>query len=365
MGNHRSTDGRRLRRVAIVFAAAALVVSLAGCDSPITPKPPPPPPPPPAGLAVSSVVPNTAISGASLTISGSGFRAGVAVTFGGVTAEVGSVSSSSIVVRTPEFAPGPVDIVVTNTNGESATLHGAFTLIPFAVTETGPRTGYGGTLFGIRGTGLIAGTTVTFGGVSPTVAFFEPRIGGVIGLLPPHAPGPVDITVTHPLGRSLTIPSALTYVPPPVLTASPVTVPVGGSLTVSWVAEVTSSIDYISLYPEGAANDAHWLEIAAQRVTGKSGSMTFTAPSSPGRYEFRYLPFEGQWGAMAARSNVVTVTSASPAHAHDIVAILRCSNGATRSPCPMTPLAGIKQFDGGVHVAVITPVSGRLPRVVQ
>ena len=47
--------------------------------------------------------------------------------------------------------------------------------------------------------------------------------------------------------------------------------------------------------------------------------MTFTFPSwfPPGVYEFRDEPTEGQWGAMAARSNAVTVTpsAASPAAA--------------------------------------------------
>jgi hypothetical protein len=100
-----------------------------------------------------------------------------------------------------------------------------------------------------------------------------------------------------------------------------VTVTVGGSVTVSWVAEVTTSIDYISLVREG--EHFYQDEIATQRVTGKSGSMTFTVPFSPGRYEFQYLPTEGQWGAMAARSNVVTVTPATPAHAYDIASILR------------------------------------------
>ena len=131
---------------------------------------------------------------------------------------------------------------------------------------------------------------------------------GMAGVLPPHDPGPVDITVTSPYGKSLTIPNALTYVPPPVLIASPETVTVGGSVTLSWVTEVHSSIDYIGLFPE---RGQEWDLLKSQLVTGNSGSMTFTMPSSPGRYDFRYLPVEGQWGAMAARSNVVTVIPAS------------------------------------------------------
>jgi len=229
--------------------------------------------------------------------------------------------------------------VVTNTNGESATLAGGLTVAPFAVTEALPTRGFGDLTYTIFGTGLIAGTSVRFGGVAPPFASGLHFGSHLVGLLPAHAPGPVDITITHPLGRTLTISNGLTYVPQPVLTASPVTVPVGGSLTVSWVTEVLSPVDFIALYPDGAPRDAHWLEIAAQLVRSTSGSMTFAAPSSPGRYEFRYLPFEGQWGGMAARSNVVTVTWA-PAHAYDIAAILRCGIGATRAPCATTSFAG-------------------------
>ena len=301
-----------VRRLAAVAGLLSLLVACGGPDGPT----------PPTALAVSSVAPNTAITSVAVTIYGSGFRAGATVTFGGVIAEVVSISSSWIIAITPELPPGRVDVLVTNTNGESATLVGALTLVPFAVTGTFPNKGSADYTFTILGTGLIDKTTVKFGGVPATVAFGGGPFG-ISGLLPPHAPGPVDITVTHPLGRSLTIPNALTYVPPPVLTASPVTVTVGGSVTLSWVAEVTSSIDYISLFPEAAAKHEHWLEIASQRVTGTSGSMTFTVPSSPGRYEFRYLPFEGQWDAVAARSNVVTVTPASPTHAYDIAAMLR------------------------------------------
>jgi hypothetical protein len=87
-------------------------------------------PSPPPALAVSSVAPNPAISGVTVTISGSGFRAGVAVTFGGVIAEVLDFSGSWIRARTPELAPGRVVVVVTNTNGESATLACCFALDP-------------------------------------------------------------------------------------------------------------------------------------------------------------------------------------------------------------------------------------------
>ena len=289
------------------LAALAVILSLfLACEGP------PGGPSPPTALAVSSVAPNTATIGTTISIVGSGFRTGVTVAFGGVKAEVLSLSSSSIVARTPELAPGRVDIVVTDAGGKSAILVGGLTIVlppPFAVTDSFPRRGYGDMLFGLRGTGLSESAIVKFGGVRVAHLHYHPT-GVLNGLLPPHAPGPVDITVTHPDGRSLTISNGLTYVPAPVLTASPETVTAGGSVTLSFVTEENSSIDYISLFPVGGQE---WDEMATQYVIGKSGTMTFLMPSSPGRYEFRYLPHEGQWGATAARSNVVTVTPASAA----------------------------------------------------
>jgi hypothetical protein len=290
------------------------------------------------------VTPNPAISGVNVTIHGAGFGAtrpsdgevDITVTFGGVKAEVLGFSGSSILARTPDLAPGRVDVVVTNTKGESATLAGGLTLDPFAVTAVLPGKGFGDLTYTIFGAGLIEGTTVRFDGVLPTVAFAKGSLSILVGLLPPHGPGPVDVTVTHPLGRSLTIPNALTYVPPPVLTASDVTVTVGGSLTVSWVSETIGPIDFIGLYPEGGREQD---EISAQLVSGTSGSMTFTAPLSPGRYEFRYLPFEGQWGAVAARSDVVTVTPATSAHTRDIATIVSRIHCVSDPPIPCVGIA--------------------------
>jgi hypothetical protein len=280
------------------------------------------------------VVPNSAESGVSVTIYGTGFQSGATVTFGGVPAEVLSVDRGWIVVKTPNRAPGPVNVIVTNMNGETATF-GGFTLAPtapFTVTDVWPKTGYGAFTFVIWGTGLSQGTTVTFGGVLPPVLFSDSAAADrLLGLLPPHDPGPVEITVTRG-GRSVTMPNAFTYMPAPVLTASPLTVAAGGSVSVSWVADPVGPVDYIELSPGSAS------VVSSQLVPGKQGTMTFTAPPVAGRYQFLYAPFEGQWGGIAARSNVVTVTPASPAPAFDVVGILGCRMGAIR-PCPMIPSA--------------------------
>ena len=61
--------------------------------------------------------------GETITLTGSNFKAGATVTVGGTTApSVSIVSSSSITFTTPAKTAGDYDVVVTNTNGLSATL---------------------------------------------------------------------------------------------------------------------------------------------------------------------------------------------------------------------------------------------------
>jgi outer membrane protein assembly factor BamB len=85
----------------------------------------------PTGSAprVTSVSPNsgTRNGGTAVTITGSGFLAGATVTFGGSSAtNVSVVSSTGITATTPPHSVGSVSVVVTNPNGQSATLLNGF-----------------------------------------------------------------------------------------------------------------------------------------------------------------------------------------------------------------------------------------------
>ncbi|HKU20929.1 MAG TPA: IPT/TIG domain-containing protein, partial [Terriglobales bacterium] len=79
---------------------------------------------------VASVSPTsgTVNGGTAVSISGSNFAAGATVTFGGTTASnINVVNSTSITATTPAHLAGTVNVVVTNTNGQSGTLTGGFT----------------------------------------------------------------------------------------------------------------------------------------------------------------------------------------------------------------------------------------------
>src|SRR6266540_7064922 len=79
---------------------------------------------------ISTVTPSTgAISGGTaVTIAGSGFQVGGAVTFGGTPAtNVVRVSSTTITAKTPAHASGAVNVVVTNPDTLTATRNAVFT----------------------------------------------------------------------------------------------------------------------------------------------------------------------------------------------------------------------------------------------
>jgi hypothetical protein len=79
---------------------------------------------------LASISPNSGLTtgGASVTITGTGFLAGATVSLGGTAATgVTVASSTSITATTPTHSAGAVNVVVTNSDSQSAMLSGGFT----------------------------------------------------------------------------------------------------------------------------------------------------------------------------------------------------------------------------------------------
>ena len=114
-----------------LFAAAFLTVcGVGGCDrGPTAPSPPDLRNPPPTILSVTPSIGSRG-GGASILITGAGLLPGVRVAFGAtnVVAFFGS-NPDRISVTTPSHAPGSVDIVVTNVDGQNAVAIGAHTFV--------------------------------------------------------------------------------------------------------------------------------------------------------------------------------------------------------------------------------------------
>jgi len=133
-------------------------------------------PPPVTQPILNVVVPNTGSpeGGTAITISGSNFVSGLTVTVGGSAATVTSMKANAIQATTPAGSAGTAgNIVVTNPNGQSATLKAAFSYAnppaPPILSSISPASGSsnGGTQVVITGSGFQYGTVVSFGGPPP------------------------------------------------------------------------------------------------------------------------------------------------------------------------------------------------------
>ena len=170
----------------------------------------------PALPLIASVSPASGPSsgGTRVTISGTNFRAGSVVTFGGAPAtNVVVLNSTTITASTPAGLPGTVGIVVT-AGSASTSMAGAFAYLQNAPTITGvsPATGpsTGGTTITITGTNLSNVTGVSVGGISAT-AVTVVNATTVTAKTAPHGVGLVDVSVTTSTGNLATDPSAFTY----------------------------------------------------------------------------------------------------------------------------------------------------------
>jgi plastocyanin len=177
------------------------------------------------GLKITSVSPNSGSTsgGTNVTIAGSAFQSGATVKFGARSATNVNVVDSSTIIATSPLGPAneqlQVDVVVTNPDGTSATLHPGFTysVPPLQITSISPNTLLpgGGTVVTITGAGFTTAlnSSVTFGGVPATnVTILDPVT--LQATAPAHALGTVDVAVTMG-GLNAVKTGGATYVNPP------------------------------------------------------------------------------------------------------------------------------------------------------
>ena len=160
--------------------------------------------------------------GTTISVVGGNFQSGATVRFGGVAATgVNVTSSSNLIAVSPAHVAGPVDVVVTNTDGQIATLTGAFTYTAPAsgptITSVTPSEGptSGGTALTINGNGFLAGATVTVGGLPAfaAVVVSSTKITAQTPLGPASEQVALtrDVVVINPDGTRASAASAFTY----------------------------------------------------------------------------------------------------------------------------------------------------------
>ena len=134
------------------------------------------------------------------------FAGGVPAT--GVTLATGIVNGTFL-----PHAPGVVDVVITNPDGQTGRLTNGFTYnrsppLLSAITPNTVPLG-GGLKVLLSGRGFEAGATVTIGGVAVITTFVDNTL--LFVNVPPHAAGAVDVAVTNTDQQSSTLTAGLTY----------------------------------------------------------------------------------------------------------------------------------------------------------
>ncbi len=162
--------------------------------------------------AVSGIDPpaGPAAGGTAVAITGTDFQDGAVVTIGGESADAEVVDGTTILATTPPLggasrptgprASTPVDVVVTNPDGQASTLANGFTYVPApTVGGVSPASGpeSGGTTITITGTDFQAGAVVLVGGSDAS----EVNVVGattITAKTPAGTAGPADVEVRNP-----------------------------------------------------------------------------------------------------------------------------------------------------------------------
>ena len=127
------------------------------------------------------------------------------------------VNSTTITATTPAHSTGAVTVSVTNTDGQTGSLAGAFTYLAPAptVSTVTPSSGttLGGTAVTISGSNFVAGATVNLGGSLASGATVVDS-ASITATTPSHALGAVSVTVTNSDGQSGSLSGGFTYIAP-------------------------------------------------------------------------------------------------------------------------------------------------------
>jgi len=255
-----------------------------------------------ATATISSFIPTTAATGATITISGTNFAGITAVTFGGVAATSFVVNSSTSI--TAVVASGSSGNVSVTTPGGTATLAG-FTFIPTPVISSfTPTNAATGATITITGTNFTGATAVRFGGVAAT-SFVVNSSTSITAIVASGASG--NVSVTTP-GGTATL-SGFTFIPAPVISsftptsaATAATITITGTNFTGVTAVTFGGIAATSFVVNSSTS------ITAIVGTGATGNVSVTTPGGTATATgFTYNAVTGIGGPGSINSNELIV----------------------------------------------------------
>jgi hypothetical protein len=191
------------------------------------------------GPTLTSVSPTSGPiqGGNTITMTGTNFVSGATITIGGTPMTgVTFVSATQLRATAPWGSAGQKTIVVTNPNGQTATLTNAYTYGTTSgsaptLTSVSPTSGpiQGGIVITMTGANFVSGATITIGGTPmPGVTFVSAT--QLRATAPWGTAGQKTIVVTNPNGQTATLTNAYTYSSTSSLTSDPSTELAGASL---------------------------------------------------------------------------------------------------------------------------------------
>ena len=276
---------------------------------------------PASAVTVTGIQPSIgALAGnQTVTIGGTNFVTGAAVTVGGVACTSVSVTSPSQLTCTiGAHAAGVVDVEVTVPSGLAGVGRGIFTYAPAPdLTAINPATGTaaGGTSVTLSGTYLSGTTAVTFGGTNAT-SFLVVDDSTITAITPPKAQGVYDVAVVTPAGDD-SLAAAFTYTATPSpLPGTPPSAPrdvraVGGekSAVVSWREPVSAGSFPVTTYKATSAPEGKTCLAVAPSLT-----CTVTGLANGTPYTFTVEALNGAgWSPKGGPSAPVTPGGPTPA----------------------------------------------------
>ena len=300
---------------------------------------------------LTSISPVTGVMGGGypITLTGSGFASPATVTIGGNSAAgVAVVSGLTVTATVPaQTSGGAKDVKITNPDGLSSILTGAFTVSP-SLTSVSPVTGAmgGGYTLTLTGSGFdtSAGVTgVTIGGVSATGVTVVSGVTITATVPAQTFGGAKDVVVTNPGGLTSTLAGAFT-VPPSLTSITPVSGAMGGGYAIT----LTGS----GFAPSAAVTIGGVSATGVTVVSGVSITAVVPAQSSGGPKNVVATNPGGPASTLAGAFTVLpSLTSVSPVA------------GATRGGYPITLsgsgfAANATVTIGGVSATGVTVASG-------